>query len=117
MKELEVKKYDEKGNELAIRFGLGSIKAVGVGAMKNLVQIREKNKSFTDIYHLASNLGSKILNKKSVEALSKSGSLDLIHKNRKQIFESCEIICKFSSSQEEEKSSRSNNLQFYNLII
>ena len=40
----KVKKYDEDGKELAIRFGLGGIKAVGIGIMEEM--IRNRNKIF-----------------------------------------------------------------------
>lgn len=99
------KKFHENGKELTIRFGLGAIKAVGVGAMSQLVEIRENEGEFEDIYDFASKSGSKILNKKSVEALSKAGAFDNIHKNRNQILQSCEIICKYGASKAEERNS------------
>ena len=40
--QLEVKKYNEKGQELAIRFGLGAIKAVGVVGIAVIVGIIAK---------------------------------------------------------------------------
>jgi len=106
----EVKKYHENGQELTIRFGLGAIKAVGVGSMSALVEIREKDGEFKDIYDFASRSGSKTLNKKSVEALAKSGAFDNIHPNRHQILESCETICKYGASKAEEKNSSQMSL-------
>ncbi len=106
----KVKKYNEQGQELAIRFGLGAIKAVGVGAMSQIVNIRNEEGDFNDIYDFASKSGSKILNKKSVEALSKAGAFDNIHKNRHQILQSCEIICKYGSSKSEERDSSQMSL-------
>ncbi len=108
--ELKVKKYNENGEELAIRFALGAIKAVGVGAMSALVDVREKDGDFKDIYNFSSRSGAKILNKKSVEALSKAGAFDGIHKNRHQILESCEMICKYGASKEEEQNSNQMSL-------
>lgn len=108
---LEVKKFNENNQELAIRFGLGAIKAVGVGAMESLVDVRSKhNQDFQDIYDFSSKAGSKILNKKSVEALAKAGAFDSIHQNRNQIFESCDIICKYGISKEQEDNSSQMSL-------
>jgi DNA polymerase III alpha subunit len=116
-KEQIIKKFDEDNNELTIRFGLGSIKAVGVGAMKNLVNVKNEEGEFKDIYDFAAKLGSKILNKKSVEALSKAGALDKIHHNRRQIHDSCELICKYANFKEEEKNSNQMSLFDSNLGI
>jgi DNA polymerase III alpha subunit len=109
-KKLKVKKYDESGTELCIRFGLGAIKAVGVGAMSNLIKARKQEGEFIDIYDFAAKSGAKILNKKSVEALSKAGAFDNIHENRNQILQSCEMICKYASTKEEEKNSSQMSL-------
>ena len=106
----KVKKYDENGNELAIRFGLGGIKAVGIGIMEEMVKNRNKDGAFKDIYDFSSRLGTKIVSKKSVEALSKAGAFDNIQKNRNQIFESCETICKYSAYKEIEKNSNQMSL-------
>ena len=113
-----VKKHNESGQELCIRFGLGAIKAVGVAAMSKLTENREKEGKFTDIYDFASKAGAKILNKKSVEALSKAGAFDNIHQNRQQILQSCETICKYAHSKEEEKNSNQMSLfQAQNVTI
>jgi len=106
----EVKKFNEKNQELAIRFGLGAIKAVGVEAMKEVALERRTNGNFKDIYDLSSRMGKAIANKKVVEALAKSGSLINIHQNRRQIVESCEIITKFANSAEQDKGSSQMNL-------
>lgn len=107
---IEVKKYDSTGQELAIRFGLGGIKAVGVGMVEDMIKNREKYGGFQDIYDFASKAGSKAINKKALEALAKSGAFDSIHKIRNQIVESVEVICKYASAQEEEKNSNQMSL-------
>ncbi|MCE3254757.1 MAG: dnaE1 [Rickettsiaceae bacterium] len=102
----EVKKYDNNGKELAIRFGLAGIKAVGAGMVEEMVKNRQKNGgSFKNIYDFADKAGQKAMNKKAIEALAKSGAFDSIHNNRNQIVESVEIICKYAASREEERNS------------
>ena len=91
---IEVKKYNSDGKELAIRFGLGAIKAVGVGMVEEVIKNRIQNGGFNNIYDFASKAGSKAINKKALEALAKSGAFDSIHESRNQIVESVEIICK-----------------------
>jgi len=106
----KVKKYDNNGNELAIRFGLAGIKAVGIGIMEEMVKNRHQNGEFKDIYEFAGRLGTKVINKKSIEALSKVGAFDNIHQNRQQIFKSCEIICKHAAVKESERNSNQMSL-------
>jgi len=108
---IEVKKYNQNGEELAIRFGLGGIKAVGIAMIEEVAKNRQKNGGkFIDIYDFAINAGSKAINKKSLEALTKAGAFDYIHQNRNQIVESVDIICKYAASQEDEKNSNQMSL-------
>ncbi len=101
---IEVKKFNHNGQELAIRFGLGAIKAVGLKMIDEICQNRDQEGEFEDIYDFSSRAGAKFINKKSIEALAKSGAFANIHSNRRQIFESQEILSKFASQQEQEKS-------------
>ena len=45
-----------------------------------------------------------------MEALSKAGTFDCIHKNRKQIHDSCEVLSKYCMSFQEEKQSSQMSL-------
>lgn len=108
---IEVRKYNQNGEELAIRFGLGGIKAVGISMIEEMIKNRQQNNNkFKDIYDFAANSGTKAVNKKSLEALAKSGSFDLIHPNRNQIVESVEVLCKYAAAKEEEKNSNQMSL-------
>lgn len=94
----------------AIRFGLGAIKAVGLGMMENVVKERNENGKFKDIYNFAERIDPKSVNKKSIEALAKSGGFDAITKNRRQIFESFEILSSYANEKKEEALSNQMNL-------
>jgi DNA polymerase III subunit alpha len=59
-----------------IRFGLGAIKGVGENAVLNLIEEREKNGPFTDIYNLVERANINTINKKNLEAMVHSGALD-----------------------------------------
>jgi DNA polymerase III alpha subunit len=108
---IEVKKFNQNGEELAIRFGLGGIKAVGIAMIEEVTKNRQKNNNqFSDIYDFATNAGAKAINKKALEALTKAGAFDIIHPNRNQIVESVDIICKYATSKEEEKNSNQMSL-------
>src|SRR5664280_1536435 len=59
-----------------VRFGLGGIKGVGENAVLQLIEEREKNGAFTDIYNMAERANLNSLNKKNLEAMAVAGALD-----------------------------------------
>ena len=89
----------------AIRFGLGGIKAVGLGMMEAAVAERKSAGKFKDVHDFAIRMDAKAINKKLIEALAKSGSLDSIADNRRQIFESFEMIAATANQKKDEASS------------
>ena len=63
-------------DETTIRFGLYSIKNFGTGIADAIIAERETGGAFTSISNFLSRVADKNLNKKSLEALIMSGSLD-----------------------------------------
>ncbi len=59
-----------------IRFGLGAIKGVGENAVMQLIEEREKNGSYKDIYDLMERVNLNSLNKKNLEAMAVAGAFD-----------------------------------------
>ncbi len=75
-----------------IRFGLGSIKNVGVAAVNAVVEERQKNgdyKSFTDF---CERIQAEAVNKKCIESLIKSGAFDEFEQTRNTLMASFEDI-------------------------
>ena len=93
-------------SDLAIRFGLGAIKAVGFGTMEVVASERKENGDFKDVYDFAERLDPRSINKKSIEALAKAGAFDSLHKNRCQIAESFDVLSSYST---ERKNAASSN--------
>lgn len=62
----------------AIRFGLTAIKGIGDSSVLEIIAARETDGKFTSIEDFAKRVPSKILNKKTLEALGKAGALDSI---------------------------------------
>ncbi|MBI3816369.1 DNA polymerase III subunit alpha, partial [Candidatus Peregrinibacteria bacterium] len=60
----------------AIRFGLAAIKGIGESSVGQIIAVREDGGPFTSIEDFARRMPSKLLNKKTIEALAKSGALD-----------------------------------------
>ena len=59
-----------------IRFGLGAIKGVGTTAAEQMIEEREKNGPFTNVFDFAKRVNLKSVNKRSLEALAKAGAFD-----------------------------------------
>jgi DNA polymerase III subunit alpha len=59
-----------------IRFGLGAIKGVGESAVLQLIDEREKNGIYRDIYDLVERVNLNSLNKKNLEAMAVAGAFD-----------------------------------------
>lgn len=70
-----------------IRFGLNAIKNVGRNAVDNIVQVRKERGEFTSLYDFTEHLDTRIVNRKVLESLIKSGSMDSFGLNRSQLFE------------------------------
>ncbi len=83
-------KFAVYGNQ--IRFGLGSIKNVGIAAVEAIVKERKQNgdyKSFTDF---CERIGEEAVNKKCIECLIKAGCFDEFGINRATLVASHENI-------------------------
>ena len=81
----------------AIRFGLGAIKNVGVAVIEQIIHERN-NKIFADIYDFAERCGKGLLNRRMLENLIKSGSLDCLDNNRNKLLSNIDVILKYSLS-------------------
>ena len=65
---------DEKVD--TIRFGLNAVKNVGEHIVEVIIKERKQNGAYADIFNFLERITDKDLNKKSLESLIKSGSLD-----------------------------------------
>ncbi|WP_185859061.1 DNA polymerase III subunit alpha [Blattabacterium cuenoti] len=78
--------FFEVTDQNSIRFGLAGIKGVGENAVKILLQERKKNGPFSSIFDLVKRIDLRIVNKKTLESLILSGSLDCFNIHREQYF-------------------------------
>ncbi len=72
----------EVGGERTIRYGLGAVRGVGRGAVDELIAQREANGPYTSIEDLCRRLDLQKVNRRVLEALLRSGSLDGLGANR-----------------------------------
>lgn len=68
-----------------IRFGLFGIKNLGKGLINTIIQKRESGGRYVSFYDFCKRVYSKDFNKRALESLIKSGALDNLGLNRKQM--------------------------------
>jgi DNA polymerase-3 subunit alpha len=61
---------------LQIRFGLGAVRGVGAGAVRSILEAREKGGPFQSLFEFLERIDLKALNKRACEALIAAGALD-----------------------------------------
>lgn len=82
----------------AVVYALGALKGVGLEAMKHVVEIRDKDGRFADLYDFAERVDPKHVNKKAFESLSKAGSFDGMEPNRARMLESAPLLANLAVS-------------------
>ncbi len=75
-----------------IRFGLGSIKNVGLAVLESIVKNREENGKFKDLADFCERMQNDSVNKKCIESLIKSGAMDEFNQTRATLLASFEDI-------------------------
>ena len=100
----------QKNGELAIRYALGAIKNVSEEAMVHLCKVRTSLSGFKSIDEFAHHLPREVANKRQLENLVNAGVFDSLHLNRKQVFESIDMILSTSNLIRREANSQQQNL-------
>lgn len=81
-----------------IRFGLSAIKGLGAGSVRQIMDAREaEGRPFASLEDFAKRVPSKILNKKTIEALAFGGAMDAFGE-RRQIGLNVEAIADFAKT-------------------
>jgi len=86
-----------------IRFGMKAIKNVGQGAVEEILTAREE-KQFTSLEDFLSRVNSRVVNKKVIESLIKSGALDRFGE-RSVLLNSIETLLAFAQRVQKQASS------------
>lgn len=98
----------EENNRQKVRFGLGVIRNVGENLVKSIIQERNDKGKFKNLADFIQRVKHKDLNKKSLEALIKSGCFDQFGEDRLQLLYNVDYLLKMN--REKETSSMQNTL-------
>ena len=99
----------EKGERM-IRYALAAVKNVGEAAVQAIVSERNENGPFKDVYDVVERVDAKSINKRLIENLTKSGAFDSLNANRRQVFDSIDILARHGANTQEEKNSNQVSL-------
>ena len=80
------------GDENTVLYGLGAIKGVGAAALEGMLQQRKEHGPFTDLLDLCRRIDLRKANRRVLEALIKSGALDVIDGNRARSMASLTMV-------------------------
>ena len=86
-----------------IAFGLVAIKNVGHAAIHSILEQRDKNGSFTNLFQLLQYVDLRLVNKKVLENLIQSGAMDSLDGTRAQKFHAIEKALEFGQSYQARK--------------
>lgn len=93
-----------------VAFGMGAIRGVGEGAVRAIMEERERSGVFKDIFDLCERVDGKVLNKGALELLVKAGALDSFGPNRAQHVMAVDRAMQAASSKQRDKARGQKNL-------
>ncbi|MBO5021663.1 MAG: DNA polymerase III subunit alpha, partial [Clostridia bacterium] len=94
-----------------IRFGLLAVKNLGLGIIERLINEREENGKYTSMYDFCLRNYSREFNRKALEGLIKSGALDGLEDNRRQMLYNIEGV--LSAVENEKRFSAEGQLNLF----
>ena len=99
-----------------IRFGLSAIKGMGDAAAINIIEEREKNGPYKDIYDFVQRVNLSAVNRKALESLALSGGFDSFGIRRESYFGETpkgtfiEILLRYGQTYQQEQNQMQNSL-------
>lgn len=101
---------EDPRRNLAARYALGAIKGVGEKAMESIIEERQKNGDFKDVFDFADRIDPRLVNKRQIERLAASGAFECLLPDRAQAFAAAEIIQRTAQVQAQERESNQVSL-------
>ena len=99
----ESNQYFTITKEGTIRYGLLGLKGVGMAAVDALVSERNENGPFRDVFDFVSRISPQNLNRRLLESLVYSGSLDCLNPSRSALFASVDQLLNFGTKAQQDK--------------
>jgi DNA polymerase-3 subunit alpha len=94
----------------AIRYALGAVRNVGMGAMAHVVEVRELGGPFKDLLDFGRRVDPRCVNKRMIENLARAGAFDSLGVDRRQACAAAEIILRAANAATAEREASQGNL-------
>jgi len=102
----------------AVRFGMGAVKGVGEGAVQAILEERDKNGPFANIFDFVERVNLQACNRKTIEALAQAGGFDSFQEiTREQFFVATskdetflEVLIRYGNKMQIDRSMSQNTL-------
>lgn len=103
-------RFAVEGNK--ILFSMGAIKGLGLSSAREIVRVREslKEQKFSGLEEFFETVDLRKINKKTLESLIKSGALDGLGYERKDMFENIEKFIHYAGKQKEDRNTGQQSL-------
>ncbi len=86
-----------------IRFGLGGVKNVGLGAIEEIERARRQGGRFTDLFDFCERVDWRTVNKKVLESLIQAGAMDSLGGHRAQLMAAIDAAVAYGQGQQADK--------------
>ena len=101
---------DDPRMKQGVRYALAAIKGVGEKAMESIIDDRDKNGNFNDLFDFAERIDPKLLNKRQIEQLASAGAFDCLNSDRAQVRESADVLMRLATMRAQERESNQVSL-------
>ena len=90
-------------NESTISYGLNAIKNVGAKALETIIEERSENGKYDSIFDLCARIDQQKVNKRVLESLIMSGTMDSVEGNRAQKFSAVDEAIRYGQQMQSDK--------------
>ncbi len=102
-------------DDKTISFGLNAVKNVGTKTCEKIIEAREKDGEFVDVFDVCSRVDLHSLNRKVLESLIKAGAMDSLNGTRAQMFASIDNALKYGHQRQND--ALSNQVGMFDMSI
>ncbi len=96
-----------------IVYGLGAIKGIGRPVIESILEARDLGNPFQDLYDLCARVDTKKVNRRALEALVRSGALDVLGTHRASLIASIDLA--LDAAQQQHRSAAAGQNDFFGI--
>ncbi|ERF85711.1 DNA polymerase III subunit alpha [Bradyrhizobium viridifuturi] len=97
-------------SENTIYYALAALKGVGIQAVEQIIEERNKKGAFTSLADFAARVSPRAVNKRIIESLAAAGAFDTLERNRARVFAGADAILAACQRSHEAATSGQNDM-------